>query len=178
MPDSALRLEFKHVAPDAVARRCLILLREAIKQPLNGDPFTQFAPQKPGNTILIGAAGTTDQVVPVTLDKYEDVAFAVTNDDLQLPLKELSDQHLVPAMTVLARKIDRSIVDAGPGAHFASAPTELHEGALEAAETLDGISLCARYAYDLSARLMILSMDVLYGVAPDVAPEPTAETGA
>jgi len=48
--------------------------------------------------------------IPLTLDKFKDVSFAVTPEQMTLEIKDFSAQLLNPAMMALAQQIDRDIL--------------------------------------------------------------------
>ncbi len=52
----------------------------------------------------------TESGVPVVLNHFADVSFAVTSEDLSLNLQNFTEQLLTPAMEAIAQKIDRDLL--------------------------------------------------------------------
>ncbi|TAK89301.1 MAG: hypothetical protein EPO06_11575 [Burkholderiaceae bacterium] len=52
----------------------------------------------------------TEQGVPMVLNHFADVSFAVTAEELTLKVEDFSEQFLVPAMEAIAQKIDRDLL--------------------------------------------------------------------
>ncbi|WP_440063791.1 P22 phage major capsid protein family protein [Streptosporangium sp. OZ121] len=52
----------------------------------------------------------TETGIPVTLNHFADVSFAVTSEDLTLRIEDFGTQLLNPAMEAIAQKIDRDIL--------------------------------------------------------------------
>jgi len=155
------------LTPDIIARAALANLYEnTVMAPLvHRDYEPEFA-NKVGDTITVRKPATftaqefvradgitiqdaTESSVPVTLNHFADVSFAVTAENLTLDIVDFSAQLLDPAMQAIAEKIDRDILSfrdditqvvgetaaAGPPAtHLWSDPRSL----IEAGVVLDG----------------------------------------
>lgn len=116
------------LTPDVIAAAALANLYEnTVMAPLvHRDYEPEFA-NKVGDTITVRKPATftanefvradgitiqdaTEGSVPVTLNHFADVSFAVTSEDLTLEIKDFSTQLLDPAMQAIAEKIDRDIL--------------------------------------------------------------------
>lgn len=158
----------RFLTPEEIAQASLLLLREQITQPLNVDPFLRLCAQKPGNRVMIRSV--FGEAIPVDLTNFEDFNFAITSNDLTKPIADFSAEFLVPAAVTFAERIDQAMVDAEPGACFASAPLESFERAINtlggtAVETLDGISLRVHIDYEYHQASLVTSLGMLFGVA-------------
>lgn len=117
------------VTPDAIARQALASLYETtVMFPLvYRDLTADFRASKIGDTINVRkpavfearafdrATGitlqdATETKVPVVLDQFYSVDFAVTSEDFALELNDLDEQLITPAMIALAQQIDVSIL--------------------------------------------------------------------
>ncbi|MEQ4717910.1 P22 phage major capsid protein family protein [Nonomuraea sp. B19D2] len=52
----------------------------------------------------------TEGSIPITLDRFADVSFAVTSEELTLDIVDFNQQLLAPACEAIAQKIDRDIL--------------------------------------------------------------------
>ncbi|MFI6485162.1 P22 phage major capsid protein family protein [Nonomuraea sp. NPDC050663] len=52
----------------------------------------------------------TETAIPVTLNHFADVSFAVTTEELTLEIEDFATQLLTPAMEAIAQKIDRDLL--------------------------------------------------------------------
>ncbi|MEV1167345.1 P22 phage major capsid protein family protein [Nonomuraea sp. NPDC049784] len=52
----------------------------------------------------------TEGSIPITLDRFADVSFAVTSEELTLDIVDFNQQLLAPATEAIAQKIDRDIL--------------------------------------------------------------------
>ncbi|GAB3437460.1 P22 phage major capsid protein family protein [Actinophytocola sediminis] len=52
----------------------------------------------------------TETGIPVTLNHFADVSFAVTSEDLTLKIEDFNEQLLNPAMEAISQKIDRDVL--------------------------------------------------------------------
>jgi hypothetical protein len=52
----------------------------------------------------------TESGIPMTLNHFADVSFAVTSEDLTLKITDFSERLLAPAMEAISQKIDRDIL--------------------------------------------------------------------
>lgn len=116
------------LTPDVIARRALANLYETtVMAPLvHRDYDTEFL-SRVGDTITVRkpavfAAEEFDPVaginiqdaeedgVPVTLNHFADVSFAVTSKQMALEIDNFDEQLLTPAMEAISQKIDRDIL--------------------------------------------------------------------
>lgn len=58
----------------------------------------------------INVQNATEQGIPMTLNHFADVSFAVTAEDLTLKITDFTEQLLMPAMEAIAQKIDRDLI--------------------------------------------------------------------
>lgn len=115
------------LTPDIIARAALATLYETtvMSSLVHRDYEAEF--QNVGDTITIRkpttftateynrAAGITVQNatetgVPLTLNHFADVSFAVTSEDLTLNILDFGEQLLNPAMEAISQKVDRDII--------------------------------------------------------------------
>ncbi|TDD90779.1 P22 phage major capsid protein family protein [Actinomadura rubrisoli] len=80
-----------------------------------GDTITVRKPPKFTANEFNRAAGITVQNatetgIPVTLNHFADVSFAVTSEDLTLNIADFSEQLLNPAMEAISQKVDRDVL--------------------------------------------------------------------
>jgi hypothetical protein len=66
---------------------------------------TQF-----NRTTGIVIQNATEGSIPITLDKFVDVSFAVTSEELTLDIIDFNAQLLAPAVEAIAQRIDRDIL--------------------------------------------------------------------
>lgn len=116
------------LTPDIIARAALANLYETtVMAPLvHRDYEPEFA-ARVGDTISIRKPAVftaeeydrntgitvqdaTEDSVPVVLNHFADVSFAVTSEQLTLELADFNEQLLNPAMEAIAQKIDRDIL--------------------------------------------------------------------
>ncbi|WP_345486040.1 P22 phage major capsid protein family protein, partial [Planotetraspora phitsanulokensis] len=69
-----------------------------------------FTAQEFNRTTGITIQNATEQSVPITLNHFADVSFAVTAEDLTLKIEDFGTQLLGPAMEAIAQKIDRDVL--------------------------------------------------------------------
>lgn len=116
------------LTPDIIARAALATLYETtvMANLVHRDYEPEFM-SRVGDTItvrkptvftaneFVRASGITVQNatetgVPVTLNHFADVSFAVTSEDLTLKIQDFREQLLDPAMEAIAQKIDRDVL--------------------------------------------------------------------
>lgn len=116
------------LTPDVIAAAALANLYEntVMANLVHRDYEPEFA-NKIGDTITIRKPATfvandfvradgitiqdaTESSTSITLDKFKDVSFAVTAEDMTLNIKDFSAQLLDPAMQAIAEQIDRDIL--------------------------------------------------------------------
>lgn len=61
-------------------------------------------------TTGIEIQNATEGSIPITLDRFADVSFAVTSEELTLDIVDFNQQLLAPACEAIAQKIDRDIL--------------------------------------------------------------------
>ncbi len=61
-------------------------------------------------TTGIEIQNATEGSIPITLDRFADVSFAVTSEELTLDIIDFNQQLLAPACEAIAQKIDRDIL--------------------------------------------------------------------
>lgn len=71
---------------------------------------TTFTAQEYNRTSGITVQNATENGVPLTLNHFADVSFAVTSEDLTLKIVDFAEQLLNPAMEAISQKIDRDIM--------------------------------------------------------------------
>lgn len=115
------------LTPDIIARAALATLYEStiMSNLVYRDYESEF--QNVGDTITIRKPATftaqeynrsagitvqnaTETGIPLTLNHFADVSFAVTSEDLTLNIVDFSTQLLNPAMEAISQKIDRDIM--------------------------------------------------------------------
>lgn len=115
------------LTPDVIARAALATLYETtvMSNLVYRDYESEF--QNVGDTITIRKPTTftanefsratgitvqnaTEQGVPLTLNHFADVSFAVTSEDLTLNIMDFGEQLLNPAMEAISQKIDRDLI--------------------------------------------------------------------
>lgn len=113
---------------DVIARQALATLYETAVMAglVHRDAENEFA-AKVGDTITIRKPATftaeeyvrangitiqdgTEAGVPVVLNHFADVSFAVTSEDLTLSIQNFNEQLLAPAMEAIAQKIDTDLL--------------------------------------------------------------------
>lgn len=116
------------LTPDVIANAALANLYETcvMANLVHRDYESDFA-AKVGDTITVRKPTTftaeeyvranginiqnaTETGIPVVLNHFADVSFAVTSEDLTLKIKDFSEQFLNPAMEAIAQKIDRDVL--------------------------------------------------------------------
>ncbi|TMR99518.1 P22 phage major capsid protein family protein [Nonomuraea basaltis] len=80
-----------------------------------GDTITirkpaKFEAKNFNRTTGIEIQNATEGSIPITLDKFADVSFAVTSEELTLDIIDFNQQLLAPATEAIAQKIDRDIL--------------------------------------------------------------------
>jgi hypothetical protein len=113
---------------DIIARAALANLYETtVMAPLVHRDYSPEFGRKVGDTITVRKPTTftaeeyvradgitiqtaTETSVPVVLNHFADVSFAVTSEELTLELQDFNDQLLNPAMEAISQKIDRDIL--------------------------------------------------------------------
>lgn len=115
------------LTPDIIARAALATLYEntVMSNLVYRDYESEF--QSVGDTITIrkpavftaqeynrgdgiNVQNATETGVPLTLNHFADVSFAVTSEDLTLNILDFSSQLLNPAMEAISQKIDRDVM--------------------------------------------------------------------
>lgn len=115
------------LTPDIIARAALATLYETtvMSNLVYRDYESEF--QAVGDTITIRKPATftaqeynradgitvqnaTETGVPLTLNHFADVSFAVTSEDLTLNILDFSEQLLNPAMEAITQKVDRDLI--------------------------------------------------------------------
>jgi hypothetical protein len=115
------------LTPDVIARAALATLYETtvMSALVHRDYESEF--QNVGDTITIRKPTTftaqeynradgitvqnaTETGVPLTLNHFADVSFAVTSEDLTLNILDFGAQLLNPAMEAISQKVDRDII--------------------------------------------------------------------
>jgi hypothetical protein len=155
------------LTPDIIARAALANLYEntVMAALVHRDYEPEFA-NKVGDTITVRKPATftaneyvradgitvqdaTESGIPVVLNHFADVSFAVTSENLTLDIQDFSAQLLEPAMIAIAEKIDRDVLSLRAditqtvGVTAAAGPPATHlwsdpRVAIEAGEVLDG----------------------------------------
>lgn len=116
------------LTPSVIADQALATLYEncVMAQLVHRDFEPEFA-RRVGDTIsvrkpavftaqeYVRASGITIQdatetSVPVTLNHFADVSFAVTSEDLTLRIEDFDEQLLGPAMEAIAQKVDKDVL--------------------------------------------------------------------
>lgn len=115
------------LTPNIIAREALMVLRSncVMANLVHRDYSKEFIAGR-GNTISVRKPATfdvkefdgtgievqdaTEDKVDVKMDKFLDVSFKVTSEDLTLSIDDFSKQFLVPAMQAFADKIDKYII--------------------------------------------------------------------
>ncbi|MCF6467397.1 hypothetical protein FAF44_03070 [Nonomuraea sp. MG754425] len=69
-----------------------------------------FEAKQFNRTLGIEIQNATEGSIPITLDKFVDVSFAVTSEELTLDIIDFNAQLLAPAVEAIAQKIDRDIL--------------------------------------------------------------------
>lgn len=69
-----------------------------------------FVAQEYNRSAGITVQDASESGIPMTLNHFADVSFAVTSEDLTLKITDFSDRLLAPAMEAIAQKIDRDIL--------------------------------------------------------------------
>lgn len=71
--------------------------------------FTAFDYNR-ANTPPLPVQSATEQGIPLTLNKFVDVTFAVTSEEMTLEIDNFTDKLLGPAMEAIAQKIDADVL--------------------------------------------------------------------
>ena len=71
---------------------------------------TTFVAEEYNRSNGINVQNATENSVPLTLNHFADVSFAVTSEDLTLNILDFQQQLLNPAMEAISQKIDRDIL--------------------------------------------------------------------
>lgn len=119
----------KFLTPDIIARQALATLYETtVMAPLvYRDVEREFTDAKIGDTVNIRKPATfeakdfdqatgielqdaTEGSIPVVLNKFADVSFAVTSKDLTLEIEDFDAQLLTPALEAISQKVDRDVL--------------------------------------------------------------------
>lgn len=114
---------------DIIAKQALATLSETLvmKPLIHTDLTKEFGRQKVGDTINVKKPATfeardfdrargielqdyQEDSVAVKLDKFKDVSFAVTSEELALDIGNFDEQLLTPAMQALALGVDTAIL--------------------------------------------------------------------
>lgn len=113
---------------DIIARQALANLYETtVMAPLVHRDYSPEFGRQVGDTITVRTPTTfdakeyvradgieiqnaTEGSIPVVLNHFADVSFAVTSEELTLELQDFNEQLLNPAMEAIAQKIDRDIL--------------------------------------------------------------------
>lgn len=69
-----------------------------------------FTAQEYNRANGITVQNATETGVPLTLNHFADVSFAVTSEDLTLNIMDFSEQLLNPAMEAITQKVDRDLI--------------------------------------------------------------------
>lgn len=69
-----------------------------------------FTAQEYNRASGITVQNATETGVPLTLNHFADVSFAVTSEDLTLNIMDFSEQLLNPAMEAITQKVDRDLI--------------------------------------------------------------------
>lgn len=118
------------LTPDVIAKQALASLYETtvMRGLVHTDLSKEFTTSKVGDTINVRKPATfvakdfdrsqgielqdgAEGSVPVKLDKFKDVSFAVTDEELTLNIESFDAQLLTPAMEALAIGVDTSLLD-------------------------------------------------------------------
>lgn len=118
------------LTPDIIAKAALASLSETLvmKPLIYTDLTSEFTSAKVGDTVnvrkpAVFEAKTFNRAngieiqdinegsIPVKLDKFKDVSFSVTSEDLALEIADFDTQVLTPAMQALAVGVDSAILD-------------------------------------------------------------------
>jgi hypothetical protein len=80
-----------------------------------GDTITirkpaKFVAQEYSRAAGITVQDATESGIPMALNHFADVSFAVTSEDLTLKITDFSERLLSPAMEAIAQKIDRDLL--------------------------------------------------------------------
>lgn len=129
------------ITPDEIADAAIAVLYEnAVMASLVNRDYDEDFAGRVGDTITIRTPTTfeandfvradgitiqdaTESSQSLTLDKFKDVSFAVTSEDLTLEIRDFATQLLTPAMEALWQQIDQDLV-----ALRADVPTEVGSG--------------------------------------------------
>jgi hypothetical protein len=93
-----------------------------------------FTASEYNRTSGITVQNATETGVPMTLNHFADVSFAVTSEDMTLKIENFDEQLLTPAMEAISQKIDRDCLElrddvvASVGATAANAAGEDYTG--------------------------------------------------
>ena len=71
---------------------------------------TTFTAQEYNRATGITVQNATETGVPLTLNHFADVSFAVTSEDMTLNILDFGEQLLNPAMEAITQKIDRDLI--------------------------------------------------------------------
>lgn len=118
------------LTPDIIAKQALATLYETtvMRSLVHTDLSKEFTTAKVGDTINVRKPATfvakdfnrttgvelqeaAEGSVPVKLDQFKDVSFAVTDEELTLDIENFDAQLLTPAMEALAVGLDTSLLD-------------------------------------------------------------------
>lgn len=112
------------LTPDEIADAAIAVLYEnAVMAGLVNRDYDEDFAARVGDTVTIRKPTTftardfnratgieiqdaTEDGIPVTLDKFKDVSFAVTAEDLTLEIRDFAEQLLTPAMEAIWQQID------------------------------------------------------------------------
>lgn len=151
----------KLLTPDVIAKQALATLHETLVMAklVHVDYTQEFSGQKVGDTINIRKPATfvakdfnrangieiqdgREDSIPMKLDKFKDVSFSATTEELALDIEDFDEQLLTPAMNAIALAVDTELLGlrkdftqvAGLGTEF---PFNKPEVLLEAGALLD-----------------------------------------
>lgn len=146
------------VTPSSIASSVLDTIHQLL-----GDvaihPSEAFGTQALGNTVTLNSGEA------VVLDKIDDVAFWVSDDDLALSVDDFDRQILAPAVEALAYQMRRNALAAGEGVVLVTAPLDFppFDGPWTGASR-DGLSVRVVFDEPEDGR-RVVHVDVLYGLA-------------
>lgn len=119
----------KFLTSDIIAKQALATLTETLvmKPLIHTDLTREFGKQKVGDTVNVKKPATfeardfdrakgielqdyQEDSIPVKLDKFKDVSFAVTSEELALDIDSFDEQLLTPAMQAVAQSVDTAVL--------------------------------------------------------------------
>lgn len=118
------------LTPEVIAKQAVATLHETLvmKQLVHVDLTQEFKSAKVGDTINVKKPATfvakdfdrrrgielqdaTQSNIAVKLDKFKDVSFSVTSEELALDIVDFDEELLTPAMQAIALGMDSSLLD-------------------------------------------------------------------